>query len=536
MNIHIYPINMYLLLNSDNSNKGVLFQKSFLPSIAFSSDYTPSKHPFFTEEVLFSDTLFYGKGTVVEQYQQRVRFFFDRAFMQSILNQKRTDKDKDNNNNNNNNNNNKNNNKDNNKTKYGSQNMVVMMSYLFPQMFPSLHTTSLAYLFPSSDILAPTNKGLVHGPDSVILQTCWLNDVINHPLYRAFIESVKNYYLWATAPNNPISREYTKKQEKFMEEMKIIWNEKQEGIRKQLNAQHVPSTNQTAGIIQLNTDIQFITDILNLSSSSTSDVMKQIISLDEIKSPSLQIILQVFKKARTLAAQLQDVTIQQNSLEQGQINIASTLWTKYKPYTNVIAHIKQIMEPVRISSNNKLQELIDIYALGDDKEGNMVQFVGHIFANYLGDVRMVERFKEREREKEKEQPQQQQQQQQYMDTGITRIEGGEGEGEAEASEVYILVNIAKISPTTNIKCAYRNESLGKKWELGSVNTYDLLKNRISSTFAIENTNEPTNQPTNQPTSQQNQPTSQQKMGGYRKKTLRRTRTNRNRTNRNKHKK
>jgi hypothetical protein len=117
-------------------------------------------------------------------------------------------------------------------------NILAMLELLFPTKYPGLSnlttsfnqyiknkttpTLAASFIFNESDF-SYIKSG---GNTLTISKIVWLNDMVNHPLYRALIEDVLNYIKWTKTVTTKLNSEIIKKKKILMDRLKLQEKEK----------------------------------------------------------------------------------------------------------------------------------------------------------------------------------------------------------------------------------------------------------------------------------------------------------------------
>lgn len=171
-------------------------------------------------------------------YQERVNFFFDdKKFERQLIlftknpEDESTDPDVNND--------------------IAEHNVMVMLEILFPTKFTVMNNnhTSLDHIMAVSSlkrmILNPTVKKyysylkLSDGKIYTITRTYWLNDLLNHPLYRTFINEFHTFWLWYTKEKEKLTKQMDKNVESISKLVDDILENIYRGIKQSFSYYNV---------------------------------------------------------------------------------------------------------------------------------------------------------------------------------------------------------------------------------------------------------------------------------------------------------
>lgn len=320
-------------------------------------------------------------------------------------------------------------------------NVECMLELLFPTYFPISRNITSSF---NEFILQKTSndfslKGANPFLDSykfsylkknnkiyTITKTIWLNDLLNHPIYRFFIDEFINYTNWAENEKIVIQDNIKKRTEKLITRLKedskkpdnlYIKNDlinfkdnlKDKSEDTPTNKAYIIDTNKEQFYDDLKEIISLLENLFNYIDKDYSEIV-----IDDLYS-KIKDINEVFKrltsntrvtlkgisdkfrsKLSKINEELKKINIlkkiKENYISTGEINfnlkeeeeeIVNELNQNYKRYIDFVEYIKNILKPVRESSNEKLQKSIIDYS-ENNKDNNGKLFFGEIM-KYIRD-------------------------------------------------------------------------------------------------------------------------------------------------------
>jgi hypothetical protein len=211
MSFNIEQLKVNLYTNLEGKNKNIVLTKNLIyyPDTNFEN---LNEYPYFTYDIIYPISTIY---TNLPTYKERVELFFNKEKFNEILSSITSNGDS----------------KADTKDYNTEQNIMIMLELLFPTKFPAiknLHESYNIVLGGSSitnHIFNPTKTRFFSYSkiDSKVYTTkkvVWLNDILNHPLYRDLLEKYRKFWLWT--------------QEENVENMELM-NKTYEAIEKEYN-------------------------------------------------------------------------------------------------------------------------------------------------------------------------------------------------------------------------------------------------------------------------------------------------------------
>ena len=381
-------------------------------------------HPDLTTRVKYPLSQLYNLART--GYKKIVRFFFDKKYFEVKLTQFLK---------------NENIASNESKSEILKYNVECMLELLFPTYFPISRNITSSF---NESILQKTStdfslKGANPFSDSykfsylkknnkiyTITKTIWLNDLLNHPIYRFFIDEFINYTNWAENEKVVIQDNIKKRTEKLITRLKedskkpdnlYIKNDlinfkdnlkdKSEDIP--VNKAYIVDTNKEQFYDDLKEIINLLENLFDYIDKDYTEIL-----VDDLYS-KIKDINEVFKrltsntrvtlkgisdkfrsKLSKINEELKKINIlkkiKENYISTGEINInlkeeeeeiVNELNQNYKRYIDFVEYIKNILKPVRESSNEQLQKAIIDYS-ENNKDNNGKLFFGEIM-KYIRD-------------------------------------------------------------------------------------------------------------------------------------------------------
>jgi len=365
------------------------------------------------------------------------------------------------------------------------RNVMTMLEILFPTKFPVINDIHASYDFlkeKQSTRAFWFNPFQTHyfsylkigGSTYTIKKTVWLNDMLNHPVYRKMIVEYRKVRKWA-------DEELYSKESKFGNPEQQI-KEIDGKIRIKLNEMRtiIEELNQLAKTAHgtLTTDFKNLYDLLN-AAEKISLVDNAIIGHNWIDGTGNKLVYSnqrnvdrdVTPKRMTLQKLAAEIRVQmenQKKIKDKLANVNShftTALTKARPTNQVSpilrkfqAFMNDYKEPFRKSSNIYLQQLIDGLFTNDDLAKNYYKLLDAIYKKYI-------RGENIDGEAEKlltngtDEPQ-------LVNVGISYI--NVGESNKPTREVYFMIDLVdgeiNNENVSSIYCPFIGDYLGNQLE------------------------------------------------------------------------
>jgi hypothetical protein len=475
----IYELHIYLNLNTPDFGEPVLFEYSMLSGNDLSKK--SYKYPF------FSNNVDYGKLTDIQymSYSEIIDLFFNKkTFINRFESIQETDQT------------------------YNETNIVKMLTLLFPTVFPTYNNIK-----KSSDEIAGSGTALnlfsgitnafkikrysylnYGSKKYTIVRSVWLNDVINNPIYRDLMNSVKGYYIAAQTEKNKILMNEKKK---FFVESDKFTPKRIEEIQTKIKSikDGISSSVRNSESIQIEQNINIINHVLSILpiSNDVTDLKPSLLTintLEPIMDEKLFFnIIEYFKILYNISDSLKTLLkIKEDYYDKGAIDIEINTHqkpeivnkiTKFAPYNNLVDKIKKFLIPTYKTSNSSLQTLIENYSINADNDNTMIQFVNTLFTN-LSDLDMKKAIEKENKEKIVLNSEKLAEFDSLAHIDVTT------KGDS-ICEIYLLMDVleGEINDTnkSNLSCLMKSETLGNMTEKilnPRSNSYDLTRNRISS--------------------------------------------------------
>jgi hypothetical protein len=214
-------------------------------------------------------------------YQERVNFFFDekkferQLFLFTDKPEESTDPDINN--------------------SIAEHNVMVMLEILFPTKFTVINNahTSYDHVMGKSSlsrmIINPSIKKyfsylkLSDGKIYTITRTYWLNDLLNHPLYRTFINEFHTFSLWYTKEKDKLTKQMDKNVESISKTVDDILENIYRGIKQSFTYYNVqPKYDDTAFDINTKPVVRLISMMMRFKSLLDKLKRTRIIDKDEM--------------------------------------------------------------------------------------------------------------------------------------------------------------------------------------------------------------------------------------------------------------
>jgi hypothetical protein len=372
-----------------------------------------SEIPYITTRVKYPLAKLYGLAR--NGYKKIVRFFFDKKYFEIKLTQflknEKVSQNKD-------------------TSEVLKYNIECMLELLFPTYFPVnrnitssfneyiLQKTSSEFSLEGANPFSNTSNFSyikINNKIYTITKTIWLNDLLNHPIYRYFIQEFINYTNWAENEQKIIVDTIQKRKDKLLIRIK---EESQRPDNLYIQNELVNFENNLIQMEKDNSRQKYVIDTLK---EQFYDDLKEIIELfksffsyiDVVDNNKIVIddlyskvkdINEVFKrltsntrvtlkgisdKFRNKWSKIMEETkkisilqkIKENYISTNEIvintqeedtDVINELNKNYKRYIDFSEYIKNILKPIRESSNEKLQKSIVDYSENvRDKNGKL---------------------------------------------------------------------------------------------------------------------------------------------------------------------
>ena len=193
MEFDIYELKVVISTNI-STNKEIILTKDLIPHIEDSVSL--NTYPYFTIE-----TLYLRESFIQLTYQERIRFFFNKERFKELLSSYHLELPKENETNN------TENRKSSRRNKIVENNIMVMLELILPTRFPAIkdlkqsfnvvfnkdrftdHLYETYYTHPFSYLK-------INGKIYTVKRVVWLNDILNHPIYKRLLEQYRKFWTW----------------------------------------------------------------------------------------------------------------------------------------------------------------------------------------------------------------------------------------------------------------------------------------------------------------------------------------------------
>jgi len=205
----IFPFTKYMLytplLEEEIPNIGTKTNEEEMLSNGSTSkiDFSKlSEYPYFTNEIQYPK-----EKLILLEYHEILKFFFDKEEFQTLLQELLPTNTVTNGINHENN----------------EYNVMTMIELLFPTVAPyknNFNTSINEYVnhisYSTGTMLPSNNYTFIRYNYKIytITKITWLNDILNHPLYRLLIKKFANFKKWATIENTKIEKAFVEKDRK----------------------------------------------------------------------------------------------------------------------------------------------------------------------------------------------------------------------------------------------------------------------------------------------------------------------------------
>jgi len=561
-NVSIVIERINVMINSNIPGKPPFLLKS---SMLHSNDINPGKPmtlselPYFTKDVKYPlRTLYKLRST---GYRKILKFFFNKENFESVItsslnNNKESEKTGKRFNgkrfNGKRPNGKQSNNREPNDTEIIDYNINVMMELLFPTTFPSMRnfTSSFDPYISNTQITDISFKGMISSnkfsyfklddKSYTVSKVTWLNDLLNHPVYKNFIDEFASYREWVKRESNSInilfdkksnaikerlSKKYTKQNtlyifgeiekfngnqldekndknlidlmnskdyrdyetKKFYDNLKSIIDlltelNKAYGSRDIEDKKNKEGKTQEEDIVDLYSKISGISELYKRLTENRTVTLKGIPTSFKSK---LQILLEELQKLNAL------IKIKTLYITESEVNIKlgeedpdvlKILKENYSQFIDYIEKVKLLLYPIRESSNKELQQAIINFSENNREKDELVfETLMKKVKEELIFLKSKKYFNNSDNVKR-------------MYTGVCSID--KNKLDAPHYEIYLGIDFfeGEINDTNleSIKCKYRGLYLGQETELffSKYNPYDFYKHRVYvSEVTKENPNE-----------------------------------------------
>lgn len=393
-------------------------------------------------------------------------------------------------------------------------NAMIMLKMIFPTYYPSVqNVTSSLDEYISQKGTRPSYKTLygfnkmsyvkIDGKIHTITKTVFLNDILNHPVYKNVIKRSNDYFVWSKKQEGTIEKEISTGFDKLkkrikgdlsIETYKAIFEKEKEKYREFEESDPTRVTRATRATTKVEDDKRMFAESLASMILIISNLYNETITAEEYKSvdnlyESINNMKELYTRitgynllSKTPIEFINRVNrlleeskklafiskIWNSYIQTGNINvriedenpeILSLLRSKYKPYMDYIDVIRTIIRPSRETSNTKLQESINAYSQNRDSDVKLMDLFTTIRSKYMyvfGDTPASPTSKPISDEMLVE----------YMNVGVCGI--NIDEQNKPRYEVQVSMNLIEneytIDDMNSIKCIYDGLALGKELE------------------------------------------------------------------------
>jgi len=413
MSINVEQINIMIDSNIPGKEpfkltSGILYH----PELKLGKPARLSELPYFTSDVRYPLKKLYYLGKT--SYKKILKFFFDKKYFEVKLvgfsknaSEEKSEQSA----------------KTNDVESITRHNIKVMMELLFPTTFPSIRNFSSSFneyikgkMETDASIKGVTSGNRfsyikVDGKVYTVSKVTWLNDLLNHPVYKEFIDEFINYSAWALKETSTIGELLGKKKAKLLERMNsenvkdalyikdnitaFKSNEADPKIKAELADPNFRDYEKKKFYENVDDIIKQLDDFFKLleGNSEIDKLYSKIIEINELYkrltsnrsvtlkgisnkfTSNLSIITEELKKLNSLEK------IQKNYITSGEINIklegeepevVKELQTNYSRFIDFVEKIKKLLAPTKESSNSDLQQTIIDYSENVKKDGKLV--------------------------------------------------------------------------------------------------------------------------------------------------------------------
>ena len=214
MDFDIYELKIVLSTNI-KSKKEVILTKDLIHNTeeGFSVGADLNSHPFFTYDVYYS-----RRKLIRLTYKERLDFFFDKERFKELLSSYSTGAG--------------------NKSSDISErnaivenNVMIMLELLLPTKFPAVKDLKQSFkvvfnkdgfkdhLYEAFVYNQPFSYLKIDGKTYTVKRVIWLNDMLNHPVYRKLIDEYRKFWVWCNEEKNNAKVIINKTQAELLEEV-----------------------------------------------------------------------------------------------------------------------------------------------------------------------------------------------------------------------------------------------------------------------------------------------------------------------------
>jgi len=404
MSINVEQINIMIDSNIPGKEpfkltSGILYH----PDLKRGKPTRLSELPYFTSDVRYPLKKLYYLGK--QSYKKVLKFFFDKKYFELKLVgfAKNTPEEKS-----------ETTDQKNDVDSITKHNIRVMMELLFPTTFPSIRNFSSSFneyirgkmeTDASFKGVTTTNRFSyikVDGKVYTISKVTWLNDLLNHPVYKEFIDEFINYSAWALKETKTIEELLGKKKQKILERINdksskdtlylqddvkaFESNKADEKINNELKDPNFRDYEKKKFYENVDDIIKQFDEFFGLLNNGTPEIDKlysKIIEINELykrltsnRSVTLKGISNKFTtNLSKITEELKKLNsldkIRKNYITSGEVNIklegeepevVKELQTNYSRFIDFVEKIKKLLSPIKESSNLELQKTIIDYS------------------------------------------------------------------------------------------------------------------------------------------------------------------------------
>ena len=210
MDFDIYELKIVLSTNI-KSKKEVILTKDLIYNTeeGFSIGADLNSHPFFTYDVYYS-----RKKLIQLTYQERINFFFDKERFKELLssyNLPVTNQSE--------------------RNSVVENNVMVMLELLLPTKFPAVKDLKQSFkmvfnkdgfkdhLYEAFIYKHPFSYLKIDGKTYTVKRVIWLNDLLNHPIYKKLLEEYRKFWVWSNEEKNNSKVIINKTQAELLQEI-----------------------------------------------------------------------------------------------------------------------------------------------------------------------------------------------------------------------------------------------------------------------------------------------------------------------------
>ena len=345
MNFDIEELKIVFYTNLSKKNKNIVFTKNLLynPEKNFNINDNWNDYPYFTFDVIYPmDKLIYFS------FKDRMEFFFNKQrFNEILLIYSQNEESL------------KNIKKDESYFKKRDliieKNVMIMLELLFPTKFPAVKNLKQSFhiVFGKTSIMNhlynPFNNDFMNFSylkiDEKIYtfkSLVWLNDILNHPVYRELIENYRKYKIW------------------YDEET----NKNFEIINKSMNELYIVSKNILYIVTELINDVSLVATIGNIENEELMDIISNFYEL-------YYVIFHIVKNDGKISIVLNDVKLN-NGLQVLITNIEEKINSLIKDeLENKLFLIEEAINSINKIKNKKMNfENLKILSMNTSIEKN----------------------------------------------------------------------------------------------------------------------------------------------------------------------